>query len=82
MIDYQMPMMTGDQAIQIIMSLLEQRKDDEVPERPVINPYIVCMLSICGDHDKVKQVCNSAGIDELVSKPIFKSCIHRLLAKV
>ena len=70
--------MNALEASQGITSLVNEAQSTN-PE--ISKPYMVCM-SNHGDYAKVRQKCESAGVvDELVSKPIFKACAHRLLMK-
>ena len=75
MIDYKMPTPNGAETAAMILNFLIQQQQADSSR-----PYVVS-ISNFNDSSTIKEKCMSAGVDEFVSKPIFKIGIYRLLVQ-
>ena len=63
--DYKMPNCDGGQATVMIRNYLKECHVSKLP-------YIVCLSNFSTQNQAIKNAVESAGMDEFVSKPIFR----------
>ena len=73
--DYKMPIMKGNVAASMMSKFLSA----EAPHRE--KPYIVCLTNFASSLLREKLDPSQDGINEVISKPIFKSGFCKLLGK-